>query len=534
MLPTLESPELIFGICAPIGIDTAKVRTMVVSALAKYRYQAVEFKVTTLMKSIQVPDFELADKPVEDRYDTHIKYANRLCQLFGNASVLAMICCGAIRAHRRQSTGDARSYLSRTAYVFEQFKRQEEIGLLRQIYGRLFVLISVYSDVENRERFLIEKIADSHAVSRPKSQHQSNARALLDRDENEEGVQHGQGLRNTFPLADLFLNIDDQEAAEKALDRFLRAFFGAYTESPTPDEYGMYLAKSASFRSLDLSRQVGAAIVAGPGEIVTMGCNEVPKPNGGTYWAGDDPDDRDYHRGHDENDRIKRSLLADVVRRLCEAKLVTTERTIDELVEFVLEQAASRGSLVREAELMDLLEFGRIIHAEMAALCDAARLGKSVMGASLYCTTFPCHICAKHIVASGIKRVVFVEPYPKSYAQQLHYDSIVVRTGKLQGDKVQFEPFIGISPFRYRELFERGKRKDDYGKLLKWDERTAAPIVRYTVATYIENETAIMAIFRRKAEELIAQGLIQVAPVQQGWEHDMMQSAAGAAEPRAR
>ncbi|MDN3612645.1 hypothetical protein QWZ16_23945 [Vibrio ostreicida] len=26
---------------------------------------------------------------------------------------------------------------------------------------------------------------------------------------------------------------------------------------------------------------------------------------------------------------------------------------------------------------------------------------------------FPCHNCAKHIVASGIKRVVYVEPYPK-------------------------------------------------------------------------------------------------------------------------
>ena len=74
---------------------------------------------------------------------------------------------------------------------------------------------------------------------------------------------------------------------------------------------------------------------------------------------------------------------------------------------------------------------------------------------ALYCTTFPCHICAKHIVASGIGRVVYLEPYPKSYAAELHKDSIDVDPEE-PTHRVRFEAFIGVSPYRYRDLFEKG------------------------------------------------------------------------------
>ena len=114
--------------------------------------------------------------------------------------------------------------------------------------------------------------------------------------------------------------------------------------------------------------------------------------------------------------------------------------------------------------MMDILEFGRMIHAEMSAISDAARLGRPTGGAILFSTTFPCHICAKHIVSSGIKRVVFLEPYPKSYAEDLHGDSITFDPEESKR-KVLFEPFIGISPRRYQDVFEKkNKRKDPGGK----------------------------------------------------------------------
>ena len=140
---------------------------------------------------------------------------------------------------------------------------------------------------------------------------------------------------------------------------------------------------------------------------------------------------------------------------------------------------------------MDLLEFGRIIHAEMSAITDAARLGIEIKDSTIYCTTFPCHICAKHIVAAGLDTVVFLEPYPKSYARELHSDSIEIE-GSDEISKVKFIPFMGISPLRYRDFFEKGRRKDKgTGKIVRWAGGIGVPIVEIYHPVYINLETIV-------------------------------------------
>ena len=47
-----------------------------------------------------------------------------------------------------------------------------------------------------------------------------------------------------------------------------------------------------------------------------------------------------------------------------------------------------------------------IVHAENGAIFNAARHGKMVFGATLYCPFYACSECAKAIIQSGIKRVV--------------------------------------------------------------------------------------------------------------------------------
>jgi hypothetical protein len=64
-------------------------------------------------------------------------------------------------------------------------------------------------------------------------------------------------------------------------------------------------------------------------------------------------------------------------------------------------------------------------------------------------------------VAAGIVRVVYVEPYPKSLALHLHKDAIALAGNELQNetgapqkrDKVRFEPFVGVGPRRFLDLF---------------------------------------------------------------------------------
>lgn len=50
--------------------------------------------------------------------------------------------------------------------------------------------------------------------------------------------------------------------------------------------------------------------------------------------------------------------------------------------------------------------------AEMWAIAEAAEKGISLKGTTLYCTKYPCRICASLIAISGIKRVVYQEGYP--------------------------------------------------------------------------------------------------------------------------
>ncbi len=59
------------------------------------------------------------------------------------------------------------------------------------------------------------------------------------------------------------------------------------------------------------------------------------------------------------------------------------------------------------------------IHAEQNALIQAAKLGVSVQGATLYCTHQPCTICTKLIINAGIARIVYKYPYPDEFAQAL-------------------------------------------------------------------------------------------------------------------
>ena len=399
MIDPLDFPEIVFGICSPIGVDNRIITEIISAEMRYYNYSSHKIKITDKMKDIKVVGMELKERPITDKYDTYIKYANKIRELFGIPSALSALSCVAIRNKRREinlSMGkDAKSYLEKTCYIIDQLKRPEEVSLLRQVYGRLFILISVYSDESRRLQAVSNRIAADLGDGRPTEEDLSSARILMARDQEEGEVTSGQRLRDAFALADIFVDIDGREGAQNAVGRFLRGFFGSNAISPTRDEYGMYAAKGAALRSMDLSRQVGAAIFTADGEVITQGCNEVPKAGGGTYWSGDQNDFRDYVQGKDENERIKRSLLIDVVKALWRGGFLKGEDGDERaLIERVVDESYVKGSPIRDAQLMDLLEFGRIIHAEMSAICDAARVGRSVKDAVLYCTTFPCHICS--------------------------------------------------------------------------------------------------------------------------------------------
>jgi deoxycytidylate deaminase len=274
--------------------------------------------------------------------------------------------------------------------------------------------------------------------------------------------------------------------------------YGNLTHTPTRDEHGMYHARSAALRSADLGRQVGAAISATTGELLALGCNDVPKAGGDLYWPGDPGDARDFQQGFDAMVSERKQILAELLEGLQGAGVLSEKYAGDGAIAPLAAELISgrKRNVLKRARIMNLLEFGRSVHAEMAAITSAARLGVGIKGATLFTTTFPCHMCARHIVASGISRVVYIEPYPKSKAAQLHGDSLQVDASIPSERLVTFEPFVGIAPRQYQDIFEATNlRKDAVGNIRNWRSPRTRPKPRFIRFgnTYRDAEDAIVA-----------------------------------------
>ncbi|HDL8214600.1 TPA: cytidine deaminase, partial [Yersinia enterocolitica] len=146
----------------------------------------------------------------------------------------------------------------------------------------------------------------------------------------------------------------------------------------------------------------------------------------------------------------------------------------------------------------DITEYGRVVHAEMEAILSCARSEINTFKTTLYCTTFPCHNCAKHIVASGIEKVFYIEPYPKSKAFVFHKDSIESSESSKSSQEVKkviFEPFVGVGPRCFFNLFSinlgtgyKVVRKESDGTVVNWERKNGRLRIQMLPSSYIEKE----------------------------------------------
>ncbi|EHS51847.1 CMP/dCMP deaminase zinc-binding protein [Rhizobium sp. PDO1-076] len=484
LISRIEFPEVVIGLVAPIGTPLEETIKEISDFFKSSGYQVHDIRVTDVFKRLHriiVPDHRLQNKPLEKRYESHISYGNQLRQFANDSAVLAALTIQTIVERRMRDSSPDNEKFSKNVYILHQFKRPEEIDLLRAVYGDIFFQVSVYSMRSSRVDYLSRKFAEDSGEASHTS-FRASAEKLIDVDENQAKEKYGQRVGKIFHDADLILNNDIQKPTLSAqLNRFLELLFSSNVITPTKIEYGMFAAKSAALRTSDLSRQVGAAVFSARGEVIALGSNEVPKAGGGTYWPDDEFDDREFRRKVDSNDKRKTEILEDLVKKLGQ----TWEGLTEEQKESLL-----------DSSFMDALEYGRIVHAEMSAISDAARLRGALLDSILFTTTFPCHMCAKHIVSSGIGRVVYLEPYPKSLASRLHADSINIdkqERGKYQAyPAVDFSHFYGITPRRYREFFQRNKRKDSNGTLEKYINNKKIPFVDIKSPFYAQLEDTVM------------------------------------------
>ncbi|MEZ9523194.1 anti-phage dCTP deaminase [Enterovibrio norvegicus] len=447
-----RSQELVIGLCGAVGSGIKSLKDNLLHGLESSGYDVEHIRVSDI---------------IADRTDPHIKNlsgVDRYTLLQDNgdklredhkASILAACAIEEIAVRRAliceeddESPGnDDDTCLVKTtrkiAYVIDQLKHPSEVKLLRSVYPRNFYLLGlIRTEKERRLNLEEEKIKASDIDE------------LIRRDRK--GVDHGQQVEKTIFSADYFIhNVHNQsQLLEKSVDRFIKLVHGINGISPTLDEIGMHAAFSASLRSACLSRQVGAAITDDKGNVVSTGCNDVPSFDGGLYTSSSINDFRCVHRGQCSNDKHK-ALLKEEIRE------ILTEEIQDPAL---LDKLADK--ITSKTKIKSLIEYSRAVHAEMDAIVALSRnQNQSSVGKTLYATTYPCHNCARHIVAAGIHRVVYIEPYEKSLALKLHDDAL---TDSDEKSKVTLLPFEGVSPRRFEAFFKsNNNRKDNYGKVIK-------------------------------------------------------------------
>ena len=474
-----QRPELIFSLTGAVGTDLDIVCSSISRLLTEMNYRCQIIQLSQLLKDCAKEGWEpLIESPEEERTNSYMTRGNHLRESLCRGDALAILSIASIQKHREESTKDKGVTLPRFAFILKSLKNPDELRSLREIYGSNLIALSIYSSRESRIQRLTKKIADSRHVSKI-VEFRATAEQLIQRDEAEEQNRYGQNVRETFPLADVFIDNTDKADMERSLQRFLELLFNHPFHTPTRNECAMAQAYISALRSSSMARQVGAAIVNQQCDLLAIGTNDVPSAQGGLYWCGDSGDARDFQFEVDASDTLRMNLLGEIIDKMKKVGWFSEAIKKTETKQ-LLSEALIEGDPppFRKSQLMDVIEYGRAVHAEMAAISSAANRGISIKGCNLYTTTFPCHECAKHIVASGLQRVYYIEPYPKSLVIELYSDSIAINGDSDKPDKVQFIPFDGVAPRLYMKLFLGDKkRKKKLGEIPKWDKKSAEPIV---------------------------------------------------------
>lgn len=463
----LGADELVFGLVYGAGTETEIFQRLLRENLRGYGYELRTVHLSNYFSHLlgagefqrEVPN---ATRQLQDMGDTIRERSDRN----DIAAQLAVFLIASKRAKSGSTSG-------RVAWLVRSLKREEEVATLRRLYGPRFILLALHVPESVRRHSLENRWARWANVTTKRFD--TEAMADIHRDDLDRAVAYGQAVRGTFSLADFFVDGRSEASLTIVVPRIVRLIFGEPFVPPFREEQAMYHAFTAGLRSSEMGRQVGAAIVNQAGDLLSVGANDVPTGLGGLYWSPDQPDGRDFARQPpvDSNTLWQRRIARELLVKMAHAGWMNRQRVTklpDDDVDISEKKLDQFLDDVDGSRFSSITEFGRSVHAEMDAITSAVRRGVPINHSTLACTTFPCHNCTRHIIASGFDRVLYIHPYAKSLARELHDDAIVVepdQSGPVEG-KVVFEQYVGVAPRVYSPYFDFGQanRKDERGRAM--------------------------------------------------------------------
>lgn len=238
--------------------------------------------------------------------------------------------------------------------------------------------------------------------------------------------------------------------------------------SPDTEERCMQIAYTAKFNSGCISRQVGAVITNKDGSIRTIGWNDPPQgqvPCGlrdvadllkiRTKHFTPASDEQvgmmysEYEIGNNPNYKVYADGTIGFKEILSDPKIKETVKKWKQENEnislpYCFKQCHTtwfekeRGNSFHQ----------RAIHAEENAMMQMVRYGgESLKGGIIYVTASPCEICSKKLYQIGVRKIVFIDPYPGIAPEQ------VIRSGFLRPELVYYEGVYGASYFKLYSHF---------------------------------------------------------------------------------
>lgn len=540
-------PALHFGLVRTAGTPVGPIRERLRRILCEFGYLPVILKLSKCFRDVSLFDSLIDESDRFVSYVTRMSAGDQLRTLAADAGILVSYAGHKLATDQvDEEMGLAHDYWQKThgpsldprgvGLIYESLMHPSEVERLRSLFGPTAFVIAATDPLRNRHENLYRKMKAGFASRRDNDSpywhlgikpdkvdvavervmRRETERALLDFEPAERiDVDNMLDVVRTFEQSDVFVSPSSDETLVH-IDRMVDCIFAYPFASATKDELGMAAAFLAQRMTTDLSRRVGAAILSRRGDVVSLGANEVPAGGGWIYREnpGGSETARDFERvlpehvmpggerGFDPNDYEKSLLFVaaaeDVVQALDRGGFIPSDREPEDLLREILASPEARSSAFKS-----VTEYGRTAHAEMAAVFSAASRGVSTDRSLIYTTTYPCHNCARHIIAAGVAEVVYLEAYPKSRVADLHDDAVDDSWNSTRTDpkhfssgdnpgRVVFRPFIGVSPRAQPRLYSWTARKQrdleegegDVGDLVwnplavKWSRGSTASIRR--------------------------------------------------------
>ncbi|ORJ59265.1 hypothetical protein B5V00_10230 [Geothermobacter hydrogeniphilus] len=348
-------------------------------------------------------------------------------------------------------------------FVIESFRNPYEVLYFRYRYYE-FYLMSIYTDKEIRQ-------SERGVFS-------------VDRDERDQGEKnradeiYAQNVSACVDISDIAINNNgtlDEYFAK--LVKYYAIIMQPGVINPESDEMFMNQAYSLSLKSSCISRQVGAVIIGANGYVVGAGWNDAGEGQVGCgYRHGQEfnnldnsvlvsnPDNESSFREKLKNNPKEfpfcyKDNYSSFVSSKKIKKLLNNKRYELKKIGVTEEGQEKLFAILTNGLSIKRLEYCRALHAEENALLQTSKNGgMGVRGGTIYTTSFPCELCAKKIYQSGIREIVFTEPYPDSISKE-----VILRDGV---KKVTLRQFEGVKSHSYFRLYKPGMDKKELISIL--------------------------------------------------------------------